>query len=146
MITAALAKYLDAQGIGIYHEDGAGSTIFIEHEPPSPDELIALRGTGGNPLPPVGATIGYDEPTVQLIVRGPIDDPRAAYETARALYSALVGLSHVTFDESGTDELRVLLITSTQSEPYHLGADENGRHRYTLNLAAHVRAATTHRS
>jgi Bacteriophage minor capsid protein len=143
MISRALAKYLDVAALAEYRPDGGGD-CFLEHLPDSPDEAIGIYSTGGNPLP-ASDTYGYDEPTVQLMVRGEVDDPLAPKERADGLYAALQGLRYVTLDSGGEDEVFVVVTSSPQTAPVNIGSDETGRYRYTLNFALHVRALTAHR-
>jgi len=92
-----------------------------------------------------GATNGYDEPTVQLLVRGAPGDPVAPQLRAAVLYGALQGLRYVTLDPAGPDETELTLCSSLQPAPAAVGPDAKGRYRYSLNLALHVRALTEHR-
>ncbi len=143
MISRALAKYLDAAGLAEYRPEGGGD-CFLEHLPDDPDEAIGVFSTGGNPLP-ASDTYGYDEPTVQLMVRGEPDDPETPRERADGLYGALQGLRYVVLDAGGEDEVRLVVCRSSQTAPAPIGTDEKGRQRYSLNFALHVRALTAHR-
>ncbi len=144
MIARALAKHLDAVGLVRYDATGATGDVFLEHLPDAPDEALMVLSTGGNPLGPA-ATYGWDEPTVQLMVRGAPDDPETPAAAAQELYDALQGLRYVTLDPGGEDEVRLCSCSSLQTAPFNLGRDEKGRYRFTLNFALHVRALTEHR-
>ena len=144
MIARALAKYLDTANLVTYEADAAGGDCFLEHLPDSPDEAVMVLSTGGNPLGPA-ATYGWDEPTVQLMVRGAPDDPETPAAAAQELYDALQGLRYVTLDPGGADEVRLCVCSSPQTAPFNLGRDEKGRYRFTLNFALHVRRETEHR-
>ena len=143
MITRALAKYLDAAGLVSYEPAGLGD-CFLEHLPDTPDAAVMLLSTGGNPLG-AATTYGWDEPTVQVMVRGVAEDPETPQAAAQALYDALQGLRYVTLDAGGDDEVRLCSCSSLQTAPFNLGRDEKGRYRFTLNFALHVRALTEHR-
>lgn len=144
MIACALAKWLTAEALVAYTEE-AGGDCFLEHLPDSPDAAIMLLSTGGNPLP-ASDTFGYDEPTVQLMVRGAPLDPLGPAERALSLYDALQGLRYVTLDAGGEDEVRLIEARSSQTAPVALGSDEKDRYRFSLNFAFHVRALTQHRN
>lgn len=144
MISRALAKYLDAAGLAVYDPTGTTGDCFLEHLPDAPDEALMVLSTGGNPTS-AAATWGWDEPTVQLMVRGAPEDPETPHAQAQALYNELQGLRYRTLDSGGADEVRLIICESPQSAPFDLGRDEKGRYRYTLNFALHVRALTTHR-
>jgi hypothetical protein len=143
VIARALAKWLDDAGLVTYSATSGGD-CFLEHLPDSPDAAVMVLSTGGNPLG-AAATYGWDEPTVQLMVRGAADDPTTPAASAQALYDALQGLRYVTLDEGGDDEVRLCSCTSLQTAPFNLGRDEKDRYRFTLNFALHVRRPTEHR-
>jgi len=144
VIARALAKYLDAAGLVTYDATGTTGNVLLERLPDAPDEALMVLSTGGNPLGPA-ATYGWDEPTVQLMVRGAPDDPETPAAAAQALYDALQGLRYVTLDPGGEDEVRLCVCSSLQTGPFNLGRDERDRYRFTLNFALHVRRATEHR-
>lgn len=144
MITRALAKHLHAEGLVVYEPLGAGGDCFLEHLPDSPDEAVMILSTGGNPLGPA-ATYGWDEPTVQIMVRGAPDDVETPAARAQAIYDAMQGLRYVTLDEGGTDEMRLCVCSSSQTAPFTLGRDERNRYRFSLNFALHVRNKTANR-
>jgi len=144
MIVRALAKQMDSLGRGTYDAELPGGDIFLEHLPDSPDEAIMILSTGGNPLGPA-ATYGWDEPTVQIMVRGAPDDVETPVTRAQAIYDAMQGLRYLTLDEGGTDEVRLCVCSSSQTAPVNLGRDERNRYRFTLNFALHVRNKTANR-
>ncbi len=143
MISRAFAKHMDAAGLVVYRP-AAGGDCFLEHLPDAPDEAVAVYSTGGNPLP-AAATQGYDEPTLQLLVRGAPEDPESPKARADGLYAALQGLRYVWLDEGGVDAVFLVACSSPQTAPVGIGTDERGRQRYSLNFALHVRALTGHR-
>lgn len=144
MIAVALAKYLDAQGLLTYEPSRGEGDCFIAQLPSDPDAAVMIMPYGANPLPEAGS-LGWDEPTLQLMVRGAPDDPITPHATARALYDALQGLRYTMLDAGGDDEVFLVSAKCNQTSPVHIDRDENRRHRYAVNVALHVRAATTHR-
>ena len=145
MISRALAKYLDAESLATYRPEGGGDCFPERDFPDDPDEAVRIISTGGNPTT-AAATWGYDEPTVQLLVRGEVDDPEGPLLRAEALYAALQGLRYATLDSGGEDEVFVVVTSSPQTAPVNIGTDERSRYRFSLNFALHVRALTAHRN
>jgi len=143
MISRALAKYLTVVQIVTY-STSSGGDCFLEHLPDAPDAADMILSTGGNPTP-AAATWGYDEPTVQLMVRGAPNDPVTPQTRAVAIYGALQGLRGVTLDAGGPDEVYLIVCESLQTAPVNIGTDLKNRYRYTLNFALHIRSLTTHR-
>lgn len=143
MISRALAKYLTTAGLVTY-TTAVGGDCFPERLPDTPDAAVMILSTGGNPTP-AAATWGYNEPTVQLMVRGAPNDAATPQARAVALYGALQGLRYVTLDPGGDDEVFVIVCESPQTAPVNIGTDLTGCYRYTLNFALHVRAITAHR-
>lgn len=137
MLAVGLAKYLHQLGLVTFDEEGASGDCFIAKLPPAPDEAVAIWPTGG---PQADDRLGYDSPTVQILVRG-TQDPRTGADRAQAIYDALHGRRFVTLPD-GTE---VLWIQGIQSAPQWLQEDENGRHIYALNLQLEVRAVGSHR-
>jgi len=143
MISRALAKYLTDAGLVTY-TTAAGGDCFPERLPDTPDAAVMILSTGGNPTP-AAATWGYNEPTVQIMVRGAPNDAATPQARAVALYGALQGLRYVLLDEDGDDEVSLIVCESMQTAPANIGTDHRNRYRYTLNFALHVRALTTNR-
>lgn len=138
MITAGLAAELDARGLVDYRADEAGGDCFVDKDlPATPNDAVGLYSIGG---PPSDVKLGYDDPSVQIIVRGGADarDPAGR---AAAIYAALHGLH----DHTLPDGTYVVGCAADQSAPVRLGPDENGRERFSLNFTLDVRALTTHR-
>lgn len=142
MITRALALWLDNVGLGDFVEDAAGGDLFLEHMPATPHEAVMLLSMGGYPT---SAVIGYDDPSLQVMVRGEPGDPVTPLRRASAIYGEIQGLRHVTLDAGGTDEVRLIRAVSNQTGPVNIGTDEQGRYRYTFNYELRVRSQTAHR-
>ena len=77
---------------------------------------MQILSTGGNPLP-AAATRGYDEPTVQLMLRGAPGDPTTPLARAWSAYAALQGLRYVTLDEGGEDEVFLIVAPRRRRRP-----------------------------
>lgn len=144
MIEVALAVYLDAQGLVTYEPAGASGDCFIDALPSSPEAAVMIKATGGPALVD-GAWNPWDEPTVQVLVRGS-EDPRSGKQVAQAIFDALQGLHNTTLDEGGADAVYLVSATAIQSAPAHIGRDDNGRHLFSQNHALHVRADTPNRT
>lgn len=133
-----IAQYLDAQGVGDYEPDSAGGSIYVQKLPQTPDEAIGIFASGGFEASGVW---GYDNPTVNVQVRGAPHDPVGALAKARAVYSALHGFHMATLP----DGTFVINCRGIQSGPVSLGPDENDRFRFSLNFQLEVRNVTEHR-
>lgn len=137
MLLDEIAQYLHAAGIVTYDPTGINGDCFISVLPSSPDNCVAIYPTGGYQA---DNKLGYDFPTVQIIVRG-TQDPRPAYTRAQNIYDKMQNF-YGQFVDGGTPILRCYGI---QSGPIHLGADAKGRHEYSLNFELEVRNKTEHR-
>lgn len=145
MIELAVAKELHRLSIVTLDEVGQTGNTFIDHMPATPDTVVGIFGTGG--LPTTASTaLGYDEPTVQCLVRGDRYDPVTPRALAQSIYDTLIGITARTFDSGGTDEVRVIRVLGLQSAPTAIGRDEDERYQFSTNFAVHVRAVTANRS
>ncbi len=143
MIAAALARHLTTQGLVDYRANQPGGDTFLDELPSTPDAAVMLGVYRSNEIDGV-ALHGYDEPVVQILTRAPLT--RDAHDLAHAIFRELIGITSQTIAGGTVDEAYVVLVTSDQSEPFHLpGTDDNGRHTYTQNLAVHHRVLSTHR-
>lgn len=138
-IAAYLATIVYAAGPGgkLLKFDATGVTgdTFSDHMPSSPDDAVYITTHGG---PEASDKLGYDEPNLQLIVRGVVSDPRAARARAQAIYNTLHGLGPVTL----SDGTRLISCVGAQSGPVPIGADEPGRYEFSLNFRTEIRALT----
>jgi hypothetical protein len=114
-----LGTYLQTQGLGT-----VGTTLFKGHVPlQGPDALLALLEVPGMPAvrshdTPVAR---YEQPVVQVLVRGAPHDYQAARETAQTAWEALDGLSNVTLSD-----VEYLWMQALQS-PFWLRTDDYHR-------------------
>jgi dienelactone hydrolase len=132
-----LARHLEGLGLLEYDPDGIGGDTFIETMPSRPDSAVVLTIYGG---PESDSRLGYDEPSVQVRVRGGTD-PRTSRQRCEAIRDELHGLGPVTLPD-GTELLSCIAI---QSAPAYLAADESGRHEHVVNFRTEVRSVTSHR-
>jgi hypothetical protein len=143
MLAIATAVHLHGLGLVDFHRDGTeGGDCFLTPFPSTPDAAVRVHSTGGYPQL---STLPEDLPTIQIVTRGPRFDPRASYERARAIYSALTCLDGVTLDEGGPDEVHVITCTAATTDPIPLGEDDNQRPRWSLNFDFRTHHPTTHR-
>jgi hypothetical protein len=138
MIADLVAQELHARELVDYRPDAAGGDCFLDDLPSVPAAAVGVYGRGGLPA---DAGLGYDEPSVQVVVRGASADPRPPHARARAIYDALHGLHHHALP-GGTF---LVSCAADQSDPVRIGPDTDGRHQYGLNFTLDVRAATQHR-
>lgn len=135
MLIEDIMQYLDDKGVARYEPDGDG-TVFMGEFPASPDHCIVVRSTGG-----LGsdAKLPYDNPTVQIMVRGR-SDPRPPYNKAREVYETIHGLHSLQMGSTW-----VISIIAVQSEPAEIGKDDNGRYRFSQNYQFEVYNTTEQR-
>lgn len=134
-----LARHLAARGLVTYNPTGTGGDCFAEVMPSGPDEAVVLAVYDDGTEP--DSAMGYDEPRVQIRVRG-TRDPRVSRERAVAIRSELHGLGPLTLPD-GTD---LILSVCLQGAPALIGVDDNGRHEHVANFRMEIRAVTAHRS
>ncbi|GGM76902.1 hypothetical protein GCM10012275_54490 [Longimycelium tulufanense] len=131
--------YLLAQlGLGEYRVDGSvGGNIYLAALPQSPDVALAVALYGGSES---DSKLGYDEPRVQVRVRG-TTDPRIGEQRAQDVYDALHGLAE-RWLAGGT---LLLSCIGVQAGPIPMGRDGNGRFEYSVNFRAELRRPTINR-
>ncbi|GAA3441063.1 minor capsid protein [Planomonospora venezuelensis] len=129
-----LAQLLEDLAVGSYP-----GTIFLTRMPTSPDTCIVLARYGGQE-----SSLGddYDEPRIQVRVRGPAADVRTAEVLAEQVYDALHGLG--SRELSGGTWLQ--LAVGLQSGPVFIGVDANNRPEFTVNVRAEISRTSTNRS
>lgn len=138
-----LARYLAAQGLAEYDPSGAAQTAdwsaYPEQLPPQPDRVIGLWQYGGAES---DSRNGWDEPSVQVRVRGTAD-PAVSRDRAQAIYDRLHGLGHTTLP--GPAAMYVQLAIGVQGGPIYLLVDEVGRHHHVVNLRVSIDNPTIQR-
>ena len=111
-----------------------GWTGRAEWMPPTGDKIVLVSGYGGSmPSASTGpGRVGWDEPSVQIRVRGPVNDLAAAKDKLAAIDAALRPTSDAAFPQTVGD-VTYLWVKARQSEPLFLGKDGNDRPEYTRN-------------
>jgi len=100
-------------------------TIETGRMPDSPNQVVVLMDTGGEPANPKWL---LDFPTVQIMVRGNVGGYLAAYALIKNLKDLCLG---VNSQDIGTDRL----VSVTQiTDVLTLGNDDNDRPTFSLNL------------
>lgn len=117
-----VATYLANQGLGTL-----GTDVFVGHQPKGStyDNCITVYHTqGGQP----DIYIPTAEPSFQIIVRNKV------YETGLSKVNSIVDELHQkrnAYLVSGETYFMFILL---ETEPYHIGMDEQERHEWTLNF------------
>lgn len=128
-VEPALVTYLDTQ-----LSETAGTDLFEGPMPESPDAAMAVTHYGGEPADSrvMGASLAnnglVEQPHVQLMTRGAVNDKAGPRTRALA--------AHAVLDGYGPGTLSGVLYHSIESldgEPYCLGQDQNQRWRYVVN-------------
>ena len=118
-----VAQFLEDQGAGT-----VGTDIFINFIPSSPPStaFAMVNDTGG--FDPQPSVVIAEQTTVQVIVKGAVDDPQGARLLAQTI---LQDLRHSTFTSAaGTFYDRLF----QQGSLINLGDDENRRPQFGLNF------------
>jgi hypothetical protein len=126
LIIIDAAKFIQTAGLGVFDEVGDTGNIFLEQMPDGEgvaSDAICLYSTGGGPTDGGG---GLGKPGFQIIARGA--DLQELMTRASALRSLFDNTFSTIFCEDGTE---VLMCKCQQSEPMHIGVDDNGRHEYS---------------
>jgi hypothetical protein len=124
MLLDELGSFLASAGVGT-----VGADLFLAHEPPDPDALIALYEYGGSaPVHAQGADApALEMPRVQVVARGARGDYAEARARAERAYRSLDGIANRTIQNAWYVRVRAL------QSPFSLGPDANGRYRIAFN-------------
>ena len=134
-----IARLLEELGLGRYQPSGTNGDIVLGAMPDTPDQVVVLARTAGVES---DARLGYDEPMVQVRVRGTAGDPVSGEARAQAIYDAVHGLSSRSLP-GGT---WLVLSVGTQGGPVFVSRDPDGRDEWVVNLRMELRRPTTNRS
>lgn len=134
----SIARHLAAQGLVVYDATGAGGDLFIESMPSAPGVAVVLTVYDDGREP--DSRLGYDEPRMQVRVRGDAD-PRTSRRMCAAIRAELHGLGPITLPGG----IELILSVCLQSAPASMGVDSNGRHEHVCNFRLEHRSITTHR-
>lgn len=132
-----LAQWLGENVPGLTYSEQAGGNVFVDRIPTSPDEMVAVYGSGGFEA---DSALPYDSPTAQIIVRS-TNNPTWALDMWDLIYRHLQGLRH----EELPDGTYLLFAIMLQSGPFPLGPDDSGRMQYTMNVRTETRNPTEER-
>jgi hypothetical protein len=138
-ILEEVARLFEELDLGVYRPGGAGGDIFLVAMPDSPDAAVVLSRAAGAES---DARLGYDEPVVQIRVRGAAGDAVGPEARAQAIYDAVHGLSGRELP-GGT---WLVLSVGTQGGPVYAARDANRRDEWTVNVRMELRRPTAHRS
>ncbi|MEV0619599.1 minor capsid protein [Nonomuraea sp. NPDC050404] len=131
---------LDELGAGSYDAQGLpGGDIFHTVLPPAPDVAMAVALYGGGES---DAALGWDEPSIQVRVRGTSTDARVAEQRAQAVYDLVHGLGDRYLTPGGT---WLQLAIGVNGGPVYISTDGNGRHEYTCNFRVDLDRPTPNR-
>lgn len=141
-ILDGLAAWLGEQQHGVYATDRPYEpdeiAILIGRSPSQPDRVVVVTTYQTTES---DALLGYDEPHIQVRVRGRRTDTAATFARAQAIYDDWHGLGPVTLPTGH----QVISVIGTRSGPIPIGADENGRMEYTTNFRVEYRRDISHR-
>jgi len=137
LLLDGLAHHLHARGLVSYRPETTGGDCFLEHLPPTPDQVVGLWLYGGREP---DALNPWDEPSLQARVRG-TRDARISRARAEAIYAEMHGLGPLLLPDGTWLQLAV----AVQSGPVPLGPDQNGRHEHVVNVRLDVERPTMHR-
>ena len=136
-----LAEQLAADGFGQWSPDSPYPPgvvgIVVGPLAPDPEHLIGLTTYQG---PDTDDLLGYDQPNVQLRVRGDAD-ARTSRLRSHALWERYGGASGWRLPNG----LWVVLVTPLQGGPIDAGRNPAGRYEHTVNLSVLHQRATPHR-
>ncbi len=135
MLAVEVGKYLHQEGIVTFNESGIGGNCFIAYYPSTPDVVVGIYPTGGREA---DFSLGYDYPTIQIIVRG-TSHPVVGFDLANSIFEKLQGLHHRELIPGGQWVVGCYCI---QSGPIHIGRDSNNRHEYSMNFQFDVQHKT----
>lgn len=137
MLTSALARHLDALGLGTYGR--AGTDTFLETMPAAPEDALALFTQPGRKAD------RFRRPGVQVIVRadGTGGRAREGYERAQSILEALDGTARVLWGAGTPDAVRIAWCEAQQAAPVNLGDDDNGRPRWSVRFDVELAGEVT---
>jgi hypothetical protein len=137
-LVEGLASLLTAKGIVTFDPTGITGDVFIGDMPPTvPDQAVSITISGGTES---DSLLPYDEPLVQIRVRGTAD-PRVSRDRAAQIWSALHGLS----DRLLPDGTYLVLAVAVQPAPNSIGMDDLQRHEHTFDLRCEILNVTDNR-
>jgi len=91
-----LVDLLTSRGVGVAGENPSGWSLFVDKEPPSPDEAVTIYNTGG--FEPNAKWL-QDFPTVQVRARGQKLNPTTVMAKILEIKDELLGISKRVINE-----------------------------------------------
>lgn len=137
MIHVGIAQYLGSMVDGLAYSDAAEGNVFVDSMPSKPDRAVTVYITGGQEA---DSLLPYDPVTFQIVTRCESGTLWSLIMWA-SIYSLLHGKRYFILP----DGTQVVYILGTHASPVRLGADENGRSQYSLDMRGEVVNATTER-
>lgn len=107
---------------------------FIGEMQSSPDECVTFRDTGGLSTNPRWLV---EEPTVQVIIRSKANTYPSAYDKAKQVKDALLGINPVVVGSDRWDGVTMM------SDIAFVGNDDNSRPLFTINFRIIVEPAAS---
>lgn len=130
-----LADVLDHLTVAGLINGSTGWTGYAGYLPPSPDQVIAIFETPGEPPELVkdgSDEIAYDYPRFQVRGRG----ARHGYAALRSKLGAIFAELHGSSLSPASGDPAYVLVRAVQSGPLPLGLDDNDRPGMTWNYTA----------
>src|SRR5690554_3362517 len=128
-ILRVLAQHLADNGVGTFDED-SGNDIFINKQPPDPDNCVTLVGQPGTTLTTSRDVPELQFPRFQLLVRNTdYDAASRKFQEARSVLHGIVG-KRLPENEPVVRILRC----HVEQEGGPLGEDEQGRSEISCNF------------
>ncbi len=131
-IVTSAKDLLVTAGVGV-EAATSGWGIFAGRAPKEPDTVIGIEQTGGLPSNPRWL---LDFPALQVRVRGSRDDYFSAFNKAREVKDALLGLPSQTVNGDRWTSVTML------GDIVSLGIDELNRYMFALNFSLIIEPAT----
>lgn len=138
MIHEGVAERLGSVIEGLAYSEAGEGNVFVDHMPTTPDRAV---GVYVSPGPESDSKLPFDQVAFQVVVRCESGGSAWALATCGAIYSALHGLRNTTLPGG----VLALWILATQSSPFRLGSDSNGRASYSTNYRAEISNPTLER-
>lgn len=130
-VVEGIARELGAEVAGLDYSLTSGGNVFEEDFASEPDLAAAVYSAGG---PEGELGMPSNQHNVQIVFRADADDATAAAALWRAAYAHLHGLRRKALPD-GTYLVWALVV---QRSPVRMGADENGRQRFAMNVRCEV--------
>jgi len=138
VIHVGIAQYLGSMIDGLAYSEGTDEgNVFVDGMPSTPDRAVAVYITGGSEA---DSLLPYDPVAFQVVTRC-----ESGTLWALTMWSSIYSLLHGKRNMTLPDGTEVVYMLGTHASPVRLGADENGRSEYSLDMRGEVINATTER-